>query len=61
MSLGSLSLKRRFSTFDHNATNIVDNNNLVQRKGKNLVANLMQVVQYMMGWWVENVIHFEVI
>jgi hypothetical protein len=31
-------LKGHASTIDHNATNMVDNNNLLERKGKNLVV-----------------------
>jgi hypothetical protein len=36
--LGNPSLKGHVLIVDHNATNIVDNNNLLETKGKNLVV-----------------------
>ncbi len=44
------------STLNHNVTNMVNLNTLLEREKKPLQHNLMQQV-HMMGWWVENVLH----
>jgi hypothetical protein len=55
--LGSLGLRDHASPLGHNATHVVENIALLQKKGKYLVAKFDALV-LLMGWWVVHIPSF---